>query len=161
MVGRLVSWALAALLLGSCSTTRPAAPQLDNVAQNAPHGLVVSHTDSLVQAQLGPPPALPSIALPLVPGGLSPRQQRRWLRVAGKAQARVIAALPAVVPKKVRIDNRGAYGGAYAPKAKAPVAAAGGVATNTYPNPASTPSWGWGLLVAALIYLIWRARSTR
>lgn len=161
MVKRLVLWLVAATLAASCAPAKLNYQAPISVGQKATLGTTLACTDSAVQSQLGPPQG--PFSLPVIPSGITPRQQRRFLRTASRAQARIVRAQPRQVPLIVapRIDNRGSNGGTYAPKAKAPVATATGgnaTATNT---PASTLPWGWLLLALALVFTIWRARATR
>lgn len=117
-----------------------------------------------------------------VPTGLTPRQWRRAVRVAGKAQARAAAAAHAPAAPapllaiasgntKVKTDARGSEGGTYAPRAKQKAKprtinkqgqrAAGGVATGdgasaTGATKLAAPWWLWLLLLAVIVWLLRR-----
>lgn len=160
---------LASLLLTSCGVVRPSAP-LTSAPLNASQSLSLDSTDTrefeldLCGNLVPVPAAAVVVALPALPPNLSPRQQRRWLRTASKAQARVVRAqkpttpLISTVKVKNKSDQRGSLGGTYAPRAHAPVAAGGSTAALTETH---TPTWLWALLAALAAFCFWRARATR
>lgn len=155
---------LIGLLLASCSLFRPSISPEEIVPQRASQIALEAATDTLSgdtnHPQVG---SIPSVTAS-VPAGLTPRQQRRFLRVASRAQARVLAAQQPTTPLisvskvKDKSDNRGSQGGSYAPRAKSPVAAGGSTATQTE---VSSTSWLWWVLVGGIAWLVWRARASR